>query len=171
MRKWLIGIAVAVVIGFVTVELGSTFQDSQQREIVRSVQATDFTLPTLDNKKQSLSEARGKVVILNFWASWCEPCKTEMPHFQTYYEQHQKDVEILAVNFTKKDQITQVKKFIEQHELTFPILLDEIGETSVMYGAFALPTTIIIDQEGKIVHEILGSLDEALLDEYIEPLL
>ena len=171
MKKWLIGIVVAVVIGFVVVELGSTFQDSQQREIVRSVQATDFTLPTLDHKEQSLAEARGKVVILNFWASWCEPCKTEMPHFQTYYEQHQKDVEILAVNFTKKDQLTNVKKFIEQHQLTFPILLDETGETSMMYGAFALPTTIIIDQEGNIAHEILGPLDEALLAEYIEPLL
>ena len=171
MKKWLIGIVVAVVLGFVGFELVSTFQNSQQREIVRSVEATDFTLPTLDNKEQSLSEARGKVVILNFWASWCEPCKTEMPHFQTYYEQYQKDVEILAVNFTKKDQVNQVEKFAEQHELTFPILLDETGETSIMYGAFALPTTIIIDRQGQIAHEILGPLDEALLAEYIGPLL
>lgn len=171
MKKWIIGIVVAAVLGFVGFELVSTFQNSQQREIVRSVEATDFTLPTLDNQEQSLTAARGKVVILNFWASWCEPCKTEMPHFQTYYEQHQKDVEILAVNFTKKDQVNHVKKFVEQHELTFPILLDETGETSMMYGAFALPTTIIIDRQGQIAHEILGPLDETLLAEYIEPLL
>lgn len=171
MKKWLIGLVVAVVIGFVAVELATTFKDSQQREVVRSVQATDFTLPTLAYEEKSLAGARGKVVILNFWASWCEPCKIEMPHFQTYYEQHQQDVEILAVNFTKKDQITQVEKFVKQHKLTFPILLDETGETSTMYGAFALPTTIIIDREGQIVHEILGALDEALLGEYIDPLL
>lgn len=171
MKKWLIGSVVAVVLCFVVVELVTTFQESQQREVVRSVQATDFTLPTLNNKEQTLSDTRGKVVILNFWASWCEPCKSEMPYFQTYYERHKKDVEILAVNYTKKDQIKNVRSFVKQYKLTFPILLDETGDTSIMYGAFALPATIIIDRQGNIVHEILGPLDEALLDEYIEPLL
>lgn len=170
LKKWGIGVVIAVVLGFVGFELVSTFQQSQQREVIRTVQATDFTLPTLDHQQQSLSQTRGKVVILNFWASWCEPCKSEMPHFQTYYEQHRKDIEILAVNYTKKDQIAHVKSFVEQYKLTFPILLDETGETSIMYGAFALPATIILDREGNIVHEILGPLDEALLKEYVEPL-
>lgn len=93
-----------------------------------------------------------------------------MPHFQTYYVQHSEDLEILAINYTKKDQVAQVKSFVEQYKLTFPILLDETGETSIMYGAFTLPTTIILDREGNIVHEILGPLDEALLEEYVEPL-
>lgn len=170
MKKWAVGFGIVFVLGFVAFELVSTFQQAQKREVIRTVQATDFTLPTLDDQKQTLAQTRGKVVILNFWASWCEPCKSEMPHFQTYYEQHSEDLEILAINYTKKDQVAQVKSFVEQYKLTFPILLDETGETSIMYGAFTLPTTIILDREGNIVHEILGPLDEALLEEYVEPL-
>ncbi|MEK4699156.1 TlpA disulfide reductase family protein [Solibacillus sp. FSL R7-0668] len=170
MKKWAIGFGIVFVLGFVAFELVSTFQQAQKREVIRTVQATDFTLPTLDDQKQTLAQTRGKVVILNFWASWCEPCKSEMPHFQTYYVQHSEDLEILAINYTKKDQVAQVKSFVEQYKLTFPILLDETGETSIMYGAFTLPTTIILDREGNIVHEILGPLDEALLEEYVEPL-
>lgn len=170
MKKWAVGFGIVFVLGFVAFELVSTFQQAQKREVIRTVQATDFTLPTLDDRKQTLAQTRGKVVILNFWASWCEPCKSEMPHFQTYYEQHSEDLEILAINYTKKDQVAQVKSFVEQYKLTFPILLDETGETSIMYGAFTLPTTIILDREGNIVHEILGPLDEALLEEYVEPL-
>ena len=94
-----------------------------------------------------------------------------MPHFQKFYEAHQKDVEIIAVNYTKKDKVENVKKFVESYQLTFPILLDESGETSIMYGAFALPATIIIDREGNIQQEIFGPLTEELLAQYIEPLL
>lgn len=170
MKKWATGFVIILILGFVAFELVSTFQQAQQREVIRTLQATDFTLPTLDDQKQTLAQTRGKVVILNFWASWCEPCKSEMPHFQTYYEQHSEDLEILAINYTKKDKVAQVKNFVEQYKLTFPILLDKTGETSILYGAFALPTTIILDREGNIVHEILGPLDEALLEEYVEPL-
>lgn len=171
MNKWLIRFAVIILVGFVGYELITTWTESKQREPIRTVEATDFTLPTLAGGQQSLTQARGKVVLLNFWATWCEPCKTEMPHFQKFYEAHQKDVEIIAVNYTKKDKVENVKQFVESYQLTFPILLDESGETSIMYGAFALPATIIIDREGNIQQEIFGPLTEELLAQYIEPLL
>lgn len=171
MKKWLTLIVLVCVLGFVGTELFQTYKESKQREPIRSMQATDFSLKTLDGKHQSLHEEQGKVVIVNFWASWCEPCKIEMPHFQTIYEQYEQDLEILAVNYTTKDKLKDVKNFVQNHALTFPILLDETGDISTMYGAFALPTTIILDRTGTIAHEIIGPLDEAALETLIKKLL
>lgn len=171
MKKWVVLLCAVSMLGFIGWELVGTVQQSKNREVVSTMQATDFTLPTLEGGEQSLHETRGKVVILNFWASWCAPCKIEMPHFQTVYENYKQDVEILAVNVTSKDEVDDVQAFVETNTLTFPVLLDESNDVSVMYGAFALPTTIILDRNGNIAHEIIGQMDEQLLLEYIEPLL
>ena len=166
-------VIVTCVAYFVGRALFSTYKESKEIEAVQlsqGIQATDFTLPLLNGKKVTLQEYKGKIVILNFWASWCEPCNTEMPHLQAFYERHQRDVEILAVNVTTKDKVTNVEKFVEKYRLTFPVLLDESGDTSTMYGAFTFPTTIIIDREGNINQEILGPMNEELLDSLIKPL-
>lgn len=171
MKKSLSIIIGICLIGFIGWELMDTFKDSKEREVTRSMQATDFTLPTLDGGKKSLQSEKGKIVILNFWASWCKPCKIEMPHFQMFYEEYNADIEILAVNVTSKDKLANVQSFVAENALTFPILLDESGEISTMFGAFSLPATIIIDRQGNIVREILGPMDEKLLLEFIAPLL
>lgn len=174
MKKWLTIIFVVSVMLFICWELVGTIKESQEHVPVRvenMMQATDFKLPTFDGKKISLQEQHGKIVILNFWASWCEPCRIEMPHFQTFYEEYNQDIEILAVNVTRKDKMKNVGAFVDEYDLTFPILLDTSGEISTIYGAFALPATIIIDREGNIAREILGPMDEALLLKYVEPLL
>lgn len=173
MKKWISGVIVLFLVLFVGRVLNSTYKESKEKEFVeksQGVQATDFSLPLLNGEKMTLQKQKGKIVILNFWASWCEPCNTEMPHLQTFYEKHQGDVEILAVNVTTKDKITDVEKFVDKYQLTFPILLDESGETSTMYGAFSLPTTIIIDRDGNIKQEILGPLNEDLLDDLMKNL-
>ena len=171
MKKSLSIIIGICLIGFIGWELIDTFKDSKEREVTRSMQATDFTLPTLDGGEKSLQSEKGKIVILNFWASWCKPCKIEMPHFQMFYEEYHADIEILAVNVTSKDKLANVQTFVAENALTFPILLDESGEISTMFGAFSLPATIIIDRQGNIVREILGPMDEKLLLEFIAPLL
>ena len=165
MKKWFTVVLVLCVVFFVGRTLYNTYKESKENESVQvsqGVHATDFTLPLLNGEMVTLQEHQGKIVILNFWASWCEPCNTEMPHLQAFYEQHKRDVEILAVNVTTKDNVTDVGKFVDKYQLTFPVLLDESGETSTMYGAFTFPTTIIIDREGNINQEILGPLDEDL---------
>lgn len=169
MKKWLTGILVVVVVIIVGFELTDTFQESKNREPLRTMQATDFTLPTLTGEEMSLSSEQGKVVILNFWASWCEPCNIEMPHLQSFYEKHQADVEILAINATSKDSEVAVKKFVDQYDLTFPILLDASGDISTMYGAFSIPMTIILNRNGEIEQEIVGPVEEELLEKYIQP--
>ena len=107
--------------------------------------ATNFELPTLAGEMMELKDTRGKVTILNFWASWCGPCQIEAPHLQAFYEKHKEKVEILAVNITSKDVKKQVKTFVNEHQLTFPILLDQTGDVSMMYGAFTIPTTIFLN--------------------------
>ena len=137
----------------------------------RTMEASNFTLPTLDGKEQSLYEERGKVVILTFWTSWCRPSQSEMPHLQSVYDQFKDDIEILAVNFTSKDKVENVKRFVREHGLTFPILLDEEGEIASLFRAISLPTHVIIDKAGIVQHELMGPLDEETLLEYITPLL
>ncbi|MGM9950724.1 MAG: TlpA family protein disulfide reductase [Lysinibacillus sp.] len=137
----------------------------------RPMEESDFTLPTLEGTERSLHDEQGKVVILNFWASWCRPSEAEMPHFQNIYDQYKDDVEILAVNFTSKDKVEQVKRFVKEHGLTFPILLDEEGKIGSLFRAMSLPTTVIIDRAGKVQHELMGPLDEETLLEHITPLL
>lgn len=171
MKKWFWTVIGVIAVAIVASQLFTTYEEAQEKEPIRTMQATDFKLPTLSGAEQSLHEERGKVVIINFWASWCEPCRTEMSAFQKFYEEYQKDVEILAVNVTSKDKLLQVQQFVEEHNLTFPILLDETGDMSTIYGAFSLPATIIIDREGNIAREIMGPMDEALLLAQVEPLL
>ncbi|MEK4627415.1 TlpA disulfide reductase family protein [Solibacillus sp. FSL R7-0682] len=131
-------------------------------------EATNFKLPTLDGKIVELKDTRGKITILNFWASWCSPCQMEAPHLQTFYENNKDMVEILAVNITSKDVRKDVEKFANEHQITFPVLLDETGDVSTMYGAFTIPTTIFLNEEGVIVQEFVGPMEEAFLTEVVE---
>lgn len=131
-------------------------------------ETTNFKLPTLDGKIVELKDTRRKITILNFWASWCSPCQMEAPHLQTFYENNKDMVEILAVNITSKDVRKDMEKFVNEHQITFPVLLDETGDVSTMYGAFTIPTTIFLNEEGVIVQEFVGPMEEAFLTEVVE---
>ena len=139
----------------------------------------DFTLTSLDGKEVTLSELRGKKVILNFWNTWCPPCKAEMPHMQSYYKEQGKDgdVEILAVNLTAGERdvtadakINTVMTFKNSYALTFPILIDAKSALEKKYQILAIPTTYFIDSKGKIQHVIEGPLNVDLLESYIKSL-
>lgn len=134
------------------------------------IAAENFQLTSLDQQTVSLSNYRGKTVIVNFWASWCPPCKAEMPHMQSFYEKNkQQNIEILAVNVTKIDSgEKEIKQFVEKYGLTFPILLDEQGTVSSMYGAKSLPTTYIIDENGFIKQKIVGPMNEEMLENLVK---
>lgn len=132
--------------------------------------APDFTLKTLDGKKAKLSDYRGKKVILNFWASWCSPCKAEIPHMEKYYKKSAKDdnVEILAVNLTKSDKDEDyIKDFAKSYDMTYPVLLDTEGEQQEQYEIVTIPTTYIIDTKGKIQNTISGPMDQKKMSDII----
>lgn len=132
--------------------------------------APDFTLETLDGEKLTLSDLQGKKVILNFWATWCPPCKQEMPHLQNYYKDYAKkeNVEIVAVNLTYNNQtIDQVKQFIESYKITFPIPLMENPKLGQTYEVLTIPSTFFIDTKGRVQHHIIGPVDEKSISNYI----
>ncbi|WP_274309231.1 peroxiredoxin family protein [Solibacillus daqui] len=130
--------------------------------------APDFTLYNLDGKPLTLSDLKGKRVVLNFWTTWCPPCKAEMPHMQEYYEKYKEEdnVEIVGVNLTyDREKVERVEQFLKSYNITFPILLEPDGSVASQFKIITIPTTFIIDTEGRIQKKIVGPLDlETLRD-------
>ena len=130
--------------------------------------APDFQLQTVDGKEIKLSDLQGKKVIVNFWATWCPPCKAEMPHMQEFYLENSNDVEILAVNLTTSEKnANDVRSFVEDYGLSFPILLDSDGSIGRIYQAFTIPTSYVIDTKGFIQKRIVGPMDKEMMSELI----
>lgn len=119
--------------------------------------APDFTAPLADGSEFTLSDHRGKVVLLNFWATWCGPCVREMPAFEKLKEDYGEEVAILAVNCMES--ADTVAAFIEENGYTFPIAIDEEGVVSVKYPTQGIPYTLVIDGEGIVQNIYMGAVD------------
>lgn len=120
--------------------------------------APDFTLVDPDGRKISLKDFRGKVVFLNFWATWCEYCREEMPAMQRlYHEFRGKGFEIVGVNV--KDQRAAALAFAKKLGITYPIALDPNGEVGLLYGAFGMPLSYLIDRDGMVLARLFGPAD------------
>ena len=118
----------------------------------------DFELKDPAGKQLNLKELRGKVVFLNFWATWCPPCIEEMPAMEKLHQELKKDgLVILAVNFQEGPE--RVKEFLAKHNLTFTALLDRDGKVSELYQAWALPVSVVINKRGEIAARAMGSKD------------
>jgi len=124
----------------------------------KGVAPLDFTVPLLNGEPVKLSDLKGKVIFLNFWATWCGPCRAEMPSMEAVYQKLKgRGFEILAVNIMESPETTAA--FMTQNALTFPAALDASGEISNRYGIQAIPTSFIIDKRGLLVSRVTGSLD------------
>lgn len=120
--------------------------------------APDFTLRDSQGSPIRLRDLRGKVVFLNFWATWCPPCRLEMPAMEALHnESGSQGLVILAVNFREGPE--EIKTFYKQHQLTLTTLLDEDGKVFDLYKAWSLPTTYLINKSGEIVGKVIGYRD------------
>ena len=152
-------IACVLLIVFIREERNSTLKTT--KSLQPGLEVPNFAFPDLNGKEVSLSDQRGKVVLVNVWATWCPPCRREMPSMQRLYEKFKgKNFEILAVSIDSEGRAA-VEPFMRKMNLTFPALLDP-GETiRPLYGITGVPESFIIDQQGILVEKIIGPINWA----------
>ena len=127
------------------------------------MQAPDFTLQNMNEQEVSLSDYKGKKVFLNFWASWCPPCREEMPDMQKLHEEYGNEIAVLAVNIGESK--STVANFMMQNKLNLPVLLDLNKSIAQDYLVRAIPTTYILDKDGIIIEKTFGALSyQSMLD-------
>jgi peroxiredoxin len=129
--------------------------------------APDFELKTLAGDTVKLSDFKGKKVMLNFWATWCPPCKAEMPAMEEFHKEAGDDVVILAVNI---DPHLDVKAFVDENGITFPIPLDEEDIVNETYQVLSIPTTYFIDTKGNIGNKYIGAMNLDAMKQYTKEL-
>jgi len=118
--------------------------------------APDFTLQNLDGQSISLSDLKGKPVLVNFWATWCGPCVSEMPYIQEIHEDwSDSGLMVLAINMG--DSASEVEQFLQEHNLSLPVLLDTKKVVAPKYGIRAIPTTFFIDKDGIVQVKVIGA--------------
>lgn len=136
------------------VQVQNTYDQEKARPGFR---APTFTLNNLQGKLETLETHKGKVVLINFWATWCAPCRVEMPSFETLYRKyHSEGLTILAVNLNKSD-LGKVQQFVKDRQLSFPVLLDSEGVVEKLYPSFTIPATFVIDKAGYVVTQVDGA--------------
>ena len=136
-----------------------------------SAKAPDFNLKDQYGVVHSLENYKGKVIFLNFWATWCPPCKKEMPDIENIYKEYgenKKDVVILGVNSEKEN---EAKKFLKDKGYTFPTVIDENSEVMRKYFIQAFPTSFVIDKEGNVYGYVMGGLTKEQIRQVIEEVL
>ena len=121
---------------------------------------TDFAFFDMDNKEVKLSDFSGKAVVINFWATWCPACISELPIFQSTYNNHKDDVQFIMLNLTDGDRETEknVKNYISENKFTFPVFMDKMAAGAKTYSVYSIPQTIFIDKEGNIIYTHIGAI-------------
>ncbi len=132
--------------------------------------APEFSLPALGGGQAKLADFRGRVLVLNFWASWCVPCREEAPALEAMW-QHYRDRGVAVIGVNIQDQEPAAREFMAATRTTFPNVVDARGLTSIAYGIYGVPETFVIDRAGRIRFKQIGAADVKALARELEPLL
>jgi peroxiredoxin len=146
------------------------FHKEENQRVQVGDAAPDFALSTLSGGDFQLSDHEGKAVLVNFWGSWCGPCKKEMPAIQEAYEHYKdKDFEVVTINI-KESEFT-VNKFFEHNNLSIPVVMDKNGEVYDQYGIYNLPASFFVSPDGKVKRMVQGEMNRQDIDKWIEDVL
>ena len=147
-------------------------QASQEDE-AEPMMAPDFIVLDREGEEVSLSDFIGKPVILNFWASWCGPCKSEMPEFEAAYQKYREEIQFMMVNLTdgSRETVETAAEYIAGEGYTFPVFFDTESDAAISYGATSIPVTYFVDAEGHLVAYGSGALSGEILQSGMEMIL
>ncbi|MFC0523105.1 thiol-disulfide oxidoreductase ResA [Pontibacillus salicampi] len=163
-------VMLAIMLSAVGFALYSSFTKGSSEQIQVGDEAPNFKLETVNvegKEHLTLDEFEGKGVMINFWATYCPPCKEEMPYMQTLYPEYkEKGVEIIAVNLDQGQLV--VDKFLNNYDLTFPIVQDSNGQVMELYDVGNLPATYFVGPDGKIEHKVIGALTLDRIEGYMK---
>jgi len=182
MKKWIIILVLVGMLGWAVYDFviddnskdtaqGFSADENTESEktfgLEKGDMAPDFELQTLDGETVKLSDFRGEKVLLNFWATWCPPCRSEMPDMQKFHEEY--DATILAVNLTETEASKEnVQAFLDEYGVTFTVLTDEDSEIATLYNASALPTSYLINSKGEVHNIAIGPLNYDMMVQAFE---
>lgn len=150
-------------------DAAGTEQDAQKD----AVAAPEFTVVDNEGKEVSLSDFSGKPVIINFWATWCGPCKSELGAFEEMYSKYGDQVEFMMVNLTDgyRETIQSVSEFVEENSYDFPVYYDTKSSGAYAYSVYSIPFTVMVDAHGNVFNAHTGAMSAQMLENYIVSLL
>jgi len=153
-----------IIVGYT---LYANFTKDDRKVAAVGDEAPNFILKDMNGQEYKLSDYKGKGVFVNFWGTYCEPCKDEMPYINNQYKQYKNQgVEVLAINVGETD--LAIKSFADEYQLSFPIVIDRKGDVQQAYRINPLPATFLINPEGEIVKYHTGPMDEQMVKEFME---
>jgi len=162
-----VGVVVVLVVGWAFVAGRSLGRDPRQgRSALLGKPAPAFELPTLDGGSVDSADWRGEVVVVNFWASWCVPCREEAPELEAFAQRWQ-DRGVRLVGIVYNDEESDAIAFRDRYGLTYPQALDPGGRTAIDFGVFGVPETYVISADGTVMAKLLGAVDAATLERVV----
>jgi peroxiredoxin len=162
LKDGLLGLLILVAVTLLVLRIQKSGPENPQPEVNQfksqeGYLAPPFKLRNLKGNLEGLDDHSGKVIVINFWATWCVPCVKEMPSFENLYRRFRsKGLTILAISLDKGD-ASKVQEFVDKHKLSFPVLLDTEGVAEKLYPSFTIPFTYVIDKQGRVVARVDGA--------------
>ena len=160
----LVAVLILVVSGaFIAYNVYNKNADIYEKTITQTqeyAKMSDFSFFDINNKEMKLSDFSGKAIVVNFWATWCPSCVSELGNFQNAYDSHKDDIQFVMLNITDGQRETEksVKEFISENKYTFPVFMDKRLEGTKTYGTYTIPQTLFIDKDGNIIYTHTGAM-------------